>query len=69
MAATRAVVYGYDKSRTKERSTLGSEGVRTSAATWKTFVIAELYKDGSGYVNVKQNGVLILEFDIHKESE
>ena len=67
MAATMAVVYGYDKSRTKERSTLGSEAVQTSAATWNTFVTAHVSKDGSGWVTVKQNGNLILDFRFPKE--
>lgn len=68
MAATRAVAYGYDKSRTKERSTLGSEAVITSAATWNTFVTAHVRKDGSGYVTVKQDGKLLLDFRFDKES-
>lgn len=65
MAATRADAIGYDKVRMKTTHRLGSESARTIAATWRTFVRAEVRKDGSGFVAIERDGkqIHIFTFD------
>jgi hypothetical protein len=59
MAATIATAYGTDKSRIKETHRLGSENATGQAATWRTFAVASVNRDGSGYISVHQNGELL----------
>ena len=64
MAATRGLVWGYDKSRTKERSTLGSVSCEATVATWNTFIESYIRADGTGHVRIKRNGVVIHQYNI-----
>lgn len=67
MAKTIATATGYDKSRVKEVTRLGSEYSMAEAATYKTFAKVVVFADGSGYVEVKQNGKSIHDFAFDKE--
>lgn len=62
MAATIATATGHDTSRSKTSHRLGSQSASVEAATWRTFASAHVARDGSGYVEVKQNGNLIHSF-------
>jgi len=68
MAATIAVAVGQDKSgRVKTTHRLGSECARAEANTWRTFASAFTYQDGSGYIEVKRDGVTLARFDYNPE--
>lgn len=59
MAATIARAIGEDSSRTKEATRLGSRSATGEANTWRTFASVTTRADGSGYVEVKRDGVVI----------
>ena len=67
MAATIAIATGYDTSRTKEASRLGSVGATARANTWTTFTTASINRDGSGYVEVVRHGEVIHRFAFDPE--
>jgi flavin-dependent dehydrogenase len=67
MAATIAHARGYDKSRVKEDHRLGSEAAEAEAATWRTFAVAYIRRDGSGYVTVKRDGKVIHSYEFEAE--
>jgi len=67
MAATKADAIGYDKVRMKETHRLGSESCKTIAATWRTFVTSEVKKNGSGYVRIERDGIVIHRFEFGPE--
>jgi len=67
MAATIAEATGHDRQRAKYTHRLGSESAEVCAATYHTFVRACVTKDGSGWVEVKQNGNIIHSFRIEAE--
>ena len=68
MAATIARAWGHDKSRVKEVHRLGSEYSVVEAATWNTFAMVRVDRDGAGWVEVKQNGKSIHSFTWGPES-
>mgnify|MGYP000872259266 CR=1 FL=1 len=67
MAATIAPCFGTDKNRTKSDHRLGSESSRGEAATWRTTAVAVVFKNGSGYVRVERDGVVIHEHRFEAE--
>ena len=67
MAATRGIVWGYDKTRTKERSTLGSAACEASVATWNTFIESFIRADGTGYVTIKRDGKIIHGYTLNEK--
>lgn len=67
MANTRADAVGFDRSRVKETHQLGSESSKAQAATWRTFAIARIDKDGSGEVEVVRDGRRIHFFEFGPE--
>ena len=68
MANTIAVCIGTDKNgRRKEDHRLGSQSAEVQAATWHTTVTAYIHADGSGYVRVKRDGVVMLEYSFGPE--
>ncbi|KKM09620.1 hypothetical protein LCGC14_1722700, partial [marine sediment metagenome] len=56
MAATIAIAIGEDKTHTKRVTRLGSVGSIGQANTWRTFSMCIVRPDGSGWVQVVQNG-------------
>ena len=52
MAATRARCIGYDATRRKDASRLGSKMAEAHADTWQTFTCCYVNADGTGYVQV-----------------
>lgn len=56
MAATVAIAIGEDSTRTKRVTRLGSIGSIGQANTWRTFTMCTVRPDGSGFVQVVQNG-------------
>ncbi len=71
MANCIAWATGYDKSRQKEESRLGSVAAEGRAQTWRTLAIAFIRKDGSGYFELreKNSGVVLHRFDFGPEAE
>ena len=69
MAATIAKAIGYDSSRTKETHRLGSQSAEAQANTWRTFCTAYVRKDGSGFVEVKRDGIRFLFVEFGTEDE
>ena len=67
MAKTIARATGYDRTRTKDTHRLGSEGSAAEAATWRTFARTYVAKDGSGYVEVTRDGLVIHRHDFGPE--
>jgi len=67
MAATIAKAIGYDSTRTKETHRLGSCAAEVEAATWRTFARAYVNRDGSGYVEVRRDGVRLSRYDFGAE--
>lgn len=69
MAATIAKAIGSDSSgRRKETTRLGSRSATAEANTWRTFATVHVNADGSGYVEVKRDGVRIHEFSFEGEA-
>lgn len=68
MANTIARATGHDSSRSKETTRLGSRSAQTQAATWRTFVDAEVWADGRVQITVKRDGAVIHSFDLGPES-
>jgi len=68
MANCIAKCCGIDSSRRKEEHRLGSEAALVEANTWHTSAVAYVKKDGSGHVNVTQNGKEILGFTFGPET-
>ena len=62
MASTIARARGCDRTRIKEVHRLGSRSAWAQAATWRTFATAEVFSDGSGYVDVRRDGELLHVF-------
>ena len=60
MANTIAIARGYDSSRVKEATRLGSREAQAEANTWRTFAKVVVRADGSGYVVVKRDNVDIV---------
>jgi len=69
MAATIAKATGYDSSRAKETHRLGSQSSTAQANTWSTFTTAHVNRDGSGYVEVRRDGVTLHRFEFGPERE
>lgn len=67
MAATIAKATGHDKTRSKETHRLGSQSSTVEAATWQTFAMAHVNRDGSGYVQVRRDGRTIHTFEFPAE--
>jgi hypothetical protein len=63
MAATIAEATGIDKARQKYTHRLGSEAAYVKASTWHTFARLYVNRDGSGSVEVKQNGTILHQFE------
>ena len=68
MANTIAKAIGIDKGRQKEVSRLGSTAACAEAATWRTFTTAWVEADGSGYVEVRRDGVTIHRYTFAAET-
>lgn len=69
MAATIATATGFDRSRVKETHRLGSESAKAEAATWRTFAIARMDRDGSGEVEVIRDGRRVHFFEFGPEKD
>ena len=67
MAATIARAVGRDSTRVKETHRLGSASAWAEAATWRTFARAFVARDGSGYIEVKRDGVTLHHFKFKEE--
>lgn len=67
MAATIAKCRGFDTHRIKEEHRLGSTAAEAEANTWRTFTTCYVRKDGSGYVGVMRDGVVLHRFDFGPE--
>lgn len=69
MAATIARAQGFTKDGigNKEVTRLGHGGAMAQANTWRTFTTAGIGADGSGYVQVRRDGVEIHRFDFGPE--
>lgn len=67
MAATIAKAFGIDKNRTKDVHRLGHSASKVEAATWRTFAVAYVAKDGSGYVTVTRDHEEIHRFEFGPE--
>lgn len=68
MAKTIATAIGYDNTRQKETHRLGSRGAKAEASTWKTFATAAVNADGSGWIEVKRNDVVLHRYDFGPEN-
>ena len=67
MANTIATAIGQDRTRRKEVHRLGSCSATVKAATWRTFVNAIVYADGSGRVTITRDGKVLACHDFEKE--
>jgi hypothetical protein len=67
MANTISRCYGHDSNRTKNASRLGSRASSGEANTWRTFTTCYVEADGSGYVMVKRDGVVIHRYEFPAE--
>lgn len=67
MANTIAKCFGSDSTRTKEASRLGSQSATAQANTWRTFTTCTVDRDGSGYVQVVRDGVVVHYFSFDAE--
>jgi Na+-translocating ferredoxin:NAD+ oxidoreductase RnfG subunit len=67
MAKTIARAFGHDSSRTKETTRLGHKASTGQANTWRTFTTCHVREDGSGYVEVKRDGVTLHTFTFGAE--
>jgi len=54
MAATIAKCIGHDNTRRKVEQRLGSVASEAQANTWHTFTTCYVWRDGSGYIEVKR---------------
>ena len=69
MAATIAKAIGYtQQGRTSEATRLGSGSAEGQANTWRTFATVYIRPDGSGEVEVRRDGEVILYREWEKES-
>ena len=62
MANCIAIATGYDKGRAKTVHRLGSDDAIVDANTWQTFVHASVRKDGTVYLRVTRNGIILHEW-------
>lgn len=69
MAATIATATGTDTGRVKQTHRRGSQTALGEAATWRTFAAAYVNRNGSGYISVRQNGVLLARVTFGPESQ
>ena len=69
MANCIAKATGIDGSRRKDVQRLGSLAAQASANTWNTFATVYVRANGSGEVEVKQNGETIHRFTWGSETE
>ena len=70
MAATIARAVGFNKRGSQQAgqtSRLGHGSAKAEASTWRTFFTAFVRADGSGYVEVRRDGVLVHNFEIDEE--
>lgn len=67
MAATIARARGHDTSRVKEAHRLGSRYAEAEAATWRTFATVTVYRDGSGSVIIRRDGVAVHVYEFGPE--
>lgn len=68
MANTIARATGHDSNRTKETTRLGSRSAQVQAATWRTFVDAEVSSDGRVWLTVKRDDVLVHTYELGPEA-
>jgi hypothetical protein len=68
MANTIARCIGKDRVRVKEAHRLGSESSRGEANTWRTFATCEVSADGSGYVRVQRDNIILHQFEFGPEA-
>lgn len=66
MANLRAEIFSDRRNSTASR--LSSKWIRTKTATWKTFAHVTLNEDGSGSIEIEQNGKTIHTYDIPAEN-
>jgi len=68
MANTIAKCFGIGATKTsKEAHRCGSNAAHAEAATWRTFATAHVLANGSGYVEIKRDGVVLHRFDFGAE--
>lgn len=68
MANTIARATGHDSSRSKETTRLGSKSAQVQAATWRTFVDADVWADGTVRLSVKRDGAIVHTFNLGPEA-
>jgi len=68
MAATIAKCFGEDSTRTKDAHRLGSKSATAQANTWQTFTECHVNADGSGYVSVIREGLVLCLYKFGPES-
>lgn len=72
MAALMGTLRGYRKSGVPRQvnpvTALGDGSLTAKAATWRTFVETTLHADGSGVIEVRQNGNVIHRFGFGSEN-
>jgi hypothetical protein len=71
MAATIARAQGFTKAgyaKASEATRLGPGFSHAEANTWRTFSTASIRADGSGYVEVRRDGVTIHRFEFAAEA-
>lgn len=68
MANTIAKATGIDSTRRKHVTRLGSVSAEVEAATWRTFVRAEVRKDGSLFIEVERDGIIVNRYELGAES-
>lgn len=69
MAKTIAIARGEDNMRVKETHRLGSVGAWSEANTWRTFTECHVRADGSGWVQVRRDGVKLHMFEFGPEGD
>ena len=67
MAKTLALAIGIDNNRIKLTHQLGSKQAIAHADTWRTFTRCTVYSDGSGFISVTRDGVLLHSFEFGPE--
>lgn len=67
MAKTYAECAGYDSTRIKVDHRLGSRAALGRASTWHTKAVAYVKADGSGYILVTRDGLLLHSFEFGPE--
>ena len=69
MANTIAIATGFDSTRAKTTSRLGSQRAQAQANTWRTFATVTVDANGTAYVTIKRDGVTVHTFELGPEGQ